>query len=773
LSYAELTPPGIEPDELGNPWVELESMLPVDPGSGGGSTATSAPRMMPYFCLPSNDKLMAYWDTISDRLFKIRHCMDLEGQLRPLPLFEPPIDPGLLVRARAAGIDLRSALRRSSEVPPYRYTVMHQKALEFCGEVRSLGTAVLSALEKRDAESLGLLRSTHELNLLTEMTEIRTQQVNEAIENLEALKAAKATAEVRKEFYSSQEEINAGEGTALGLEGLGAVLTGIGSGFAATSALAHLVPQIHAQGTASGAESGGEQFAGFAGKTAENFRLLAGIASFGAHMVSTVSAYHRRKEEWDLQADLSDHEMKQIDRQIAAAEIRLAIAEKELSNHRQQIAQTQEMDTFLRGKFSNQQLYDWQAGQLSALHFQAYQLALDLAFRAQNAANWELGQMPDSPDLIQVISMQHSDTRYRRLTAGEELAHELRKLDAAYLKKNSRRYEVTKHVSLAMLDPAQLIALRETGACQINIPELVFDLDFPQHCNRRLKAVRLTIPCVAGPYTSVSATLTLLNSRVRMPGSPPTSGSWEGTDIVSFAGTPAIATSSGQSDSGMFELNFRDERFLPFEGAGAISDWRLELSGKWPVSGETLDLAPFDFDTISDVILHLSYTAQDGGELFKGATLERIAQFDAWLPNHLQRLFSLRQDFPDVFHRLLNPAGSAADPESFEIDDSRFPFFVAGKTLNLNGNSTVYVKFKDESSASSISLELGINGTSITTWGAMPGGTTAGSKLRAASLPLSGDPRRRWTVALTSPDVLDRSKIEDIMLLLNYVVSAS
>jgi hypothetical protein len=43
----------------------------------------------------------------------------------------------------------------------------------------------------------------------------------------------------------------------------------------------------------------------------------------------------------------------------------------------------------------------------------------------------------------------------------------------------------------------------------------------------------------------------------------------------------SIATSSGQADSGLFELNFRDERYLPFEGAGAISRWRLELSGKW------------------------------------------------------------------------------------------------------------------------------------------------------------------------------------------------
>jgi hypothetical protein len=30
----------------------------------------------------------------------------------------------------------------------------------------------------------------------------------------------------------------------------------------------------------------------------------------------------------------------------------------------------------------------------------------------------------------------------------------------------------------------------------------------------------------------------------------------------------SIATSRGRDDAGMFELQFRDERYLPFEGAG-------------------------------------------------------------------------------------------------------------------------------------------------------------------------------------------------------------
>ena len=78
------------------------------------------------------------------RLSKIRDCMNIEGVVRQLPLFEPSIDPALLVRARAAGVDLRSALNDiNAGLPHYRFVFMLQKALELCAEVRSLGAALL------------------------------------------------------------------------------------------------------------------------------------------------------------------------------------------------------------------------------------------------------------------------------------------------------------------------------------------------------------------------------------------------------------------------------------------------------------------------------------------------------------------------------------------------------------------------------------------------------------------------------------------------------
>ena len=76
-------------------------------------------------------------------------------------------------------------------------------------------------------------------------------------------------------------------------------------------------------------------------------------------------------------------------------------------------------------------------------------------------------------------------------------------------------------------------------------------------------------------------------------------------------------TSGAQADSGLFETNLRDERYLPFEGAGAISEWRLELPAQF---------RQFDYETISDVILHLRYTAREGGALLKTSAESELTE---------------------------------------------------------------------------------------------------------------------------------------------------
>ena len=116
-----------------------------------------------YFCVPRNDKLLGYWDTVADRLFKIRNSLNIQGIFRQLALFEPPIDPAMLARAAAAGLDVAAIVNGLNQpLPLVRFQFLVQKAAEIVQEVKSLGNNLLSAMEKEDGEAIAVLRPKHE-----------------------------------------------------------------------------------------------------------------------------------------------------------------------------------------------------------------------------------------------------------------------------------------------------------------------------------------------------------------------------------------------------------------------------------------------------------------------------------------------------------------------------------------------------------------------------------------------------------------------------------
>ena len=93
--------------------------------------------------------------------------------------------------------------------------------------------------------------------------------------------------------------------------------------------------------------------------------------------------FRRRQDEWDLQIELAGIELKQLERQQIGAEIRLAIAERELQNHDLQTENARDVDRFMRDKFTNADFFSWMVGQTSAVYFQTYQLAFDTAKQAE------------------------------------------------------------------------------------------------------------------------------------------------------------------------------------------------------------------------------------------------------------------------------------------------------------------------------------------------------------------------------------------------------
>ena len=140
-------------------------------------------------------------------------------------------------------------------------------------------------------------------------------------------------------------------------------------------------------------------------------------------------------------------------------------------------------------------------------------------------------------------------------------------------------------------------------------------MDFPGHYCRRLVSVSLRIPCIVGAYVSLNFSLTLRSHTYRVKKSAKDAA--DDLDGVEVGGRrtveipiTSIAVTSSQNEGGRFDFGSYSEKYLPFEGAGAISTWHVELPTQ---------LQQFDYGTISDVVMQLRYTSFDGGQTLKTA----------------------------------------------------------------------------------------------------------------------------------------------------------
>ncbi len=615
-----------------------------------------------YFCVPHNDKLLEYWDTLAERLTNLRTCRDIEGVERTLSLYGRRIDPGLLVRATAQGLDIDVLLGYLAvPLPRFRFSAMLQRAREAADRAGGFGQSLLSTIEKRESEELARLRSGHEIALLRAAKMVRDEQMKDAKESLEALRRSLESAEARFDFYSSRERISAkerAEGEALELAGSLERQAGAASETAADWAW---VPNLDITAEA-GFQSGSPWYYARAGvgtryslggdtgvkvhqNKAEGLRNDAAAERVAAARLGRQGGFDRRWEDWELQAELARKDIQQIERQITAAEIRIAIAEIECDNQKLQIDNAQAVDAFLRDKFTNVQLYRWMESRLSRLYYQQYRLAYDLAQKTQKALHYELG-LEDAPPLPDAW-----DARNRGMEAATALQHELNKLQQTHTDAWQREHEKTKIFSLRERQPLAFLELRQTGSCVFEIREMDLDEDEPGDYFRRIKVVFVDTPCVRGSDVSVNARLTLLRSTVRTRAHRAADSRYaraegaEGAEDKRFRDAPGgdhIVTSSGVNDAGLFEPNLNDETWLPFEGAGVVSTWRLDLP---------LETNHFVRATLSDVKLRILYTSRAGGDSARTAALKARATILADRPQPV--MFDLKSWAPDEWHRFI------------------------------------------------------------------------------------------------------------------------
>ena len=591
--------------------IELENSSLV-PASGEGHRYADAPvnDIGAYFCVPENPELTGYWDRVEDRLYKIRHCLNIDGVERALALFAPPVGVRSQIAAYgAAGTAGGVAGLAGGPIPAFRFSQLIAYARSLTEDVIRLGSSLLAALERKDAEALATLQVTQEGRVLGLTSTVRQQQLDLIDQQRTSIQAARDSAAYRRDYYQGL----IGSGYSLTeIAQVGALMAGMAAQGASTfmkwaSAIGFTVPQA---GSPFAMTYGGQQVGSSIHETSAALDSSAQFMGANAEILGLTAQYTRRSEDWELQQRLADFDVSQFDAQLLANATERAIAQNELSLATRQAQQNAAVGDFYRTKFTDEALYAWQANRLSATYFQTYTLALDLARMAQRALQYEL-----RTDTTFVNAGGWDDLR-RGLTAGESLMLALDKLESAYVTGTTRSFEITKTISLASIDPVAFLAFIRTGEATFSFDEALFDADFPGHFRRRIKTLSVSIPALVGPYQNVHATLTQTASRVVLRPDPDAVRFLLGEDVSVGANTiehnvranQSITISLAQGDSGLFQVDLDDPLLLPFEQTGAVSNWQLSMP---PASN------PIDLSAIADVIFELSYTALDGGAGFR------------------------------------------------------------------------------------------------------------------------------------------------------------
>jgi hypothetical protein len=299
--------------------------------------------------------------------------------------------------------------------------------------------------------------------------------------------------------------------------------------------------------------------------------------------------------------------------------------------------------------------------------------------------------------------------------------------------------------------------------CDFSLPEALFDLDFPGHYMRRIQAVAVSIPCVGSGTSTVNGRLTLTASATRQEASRGAA-----SQPADDGGTvESIAFSTGTEDTGLFQLDLHDPKYLPFERRGVISSWSLKLTDA---------IAQFDRSSITDVVLTVRYTARDGGdaeasEVTDGfattlnsmaVTYGTIAGSDPDTAGFV-RCLSARRDFPDEWYEATNPASGTDAILTIELLPEHLPYFARGATeVNVAGVAIVIPN------VGLSTYSLTVDGTpfsadlyTMSSASALMWGGATVSEITGASV----------TITITLTGVASALAEDDVLVLIAYAVS--
>ena len=556
-----------------------------------------------YFNVPRNENLMAFWETVADRLYKIRNSLNIEGIKRTLALFAPPIDPGMLVKARAAGLSISDILADAgAALPHYRFKVIVAKALEIARDLRNMQETLLQALKDKDSEALAQLRMQHRIaakKLSQSIFEIQMKELETEASSLEVEKEKKTKKQEHHKSNIEKIKTDFENGYAKTMQKVADLREKVESAKRIASAM-YSIPDLDAGGIVNAfggidfhmAAYGGRKLGEAAITMAESYLSKAMEREAAALQQKAKGEEKKATEKETFEESVATNEIDQTEKSIIVNTIRQEQNEKEQELFEKELERDEEEYEFLCDKFTNKDLHEWLVKQMTKLSKTLCKLTTKVAKMAEKCYHFEIGDT-DMGNAKTFISNSYWDGAYSGLLSADRLIADLHTMEVAYLENDKREQEITWPINLRKIkniadDADDALILSTLSNCS-------FDIDSSDICSKlgisfcRIRDVRLRVVAPGFPGLALNAKLTLESNTLK----------YNGNEIQNRIGICTFATGMANSDCGKFDFNFKTEKYTSFEGAGLDSSWNLTI-------GEADNL-----NSIDDVILYISFTAKN------------------------------------------------------------------------------------------------------------------------------------------------------------------
>ena len=579
--------------------------------TGGGSQEARTANSLTALFLPSeNDKFNGYWQTMEQRLFNLRHNLSIDGQPLTLPLYATPADPRDLQSAAAASAGGGNGLPGNTTIAIQRFPVMLESARSLVGQLIQYGSTLISVLERKDSEALSALLQTQAQDLMQRSLQLQEKTIEQLQADLNALSASQNAAAARRDSYQTllNDGVSDIERQSINERIASGSMSMTANGMRVAGAVMDMAPNIF------GLAVGGSRWGAVTSAIAFGMDVSAMGLATAAEAHATTEQYRRRQQEWSIQRDAAEHECTQLEEQQRSLTIQLEAACLQKDNVAAQQEQTQAQLDFLKTKFNNEALYSWMQGRLSAVFYQFYDLTIARCLKAQLGYQWE------TQATATFIQPGAWDSNHAGLLCGEALMLNLAQMEAAYLEWDKRALEVNRTVSMALelgealdgssfnaevrrvlsgtpssIQPHTLVMDTDVLVASINLGALHITNDYPDSVLqgkdvRRIKQLSVSLPALLGPYQDIQAVLGY---------------SGDGGGIHQSCMQTAI--SHGINDSGQFQLDFNDSKYLPFEGLPIDGGNSATLTLSFP-NADKQGKQRAVLESLNDIILHIRYT---------------------------------------------------------------------------------------------------------------------------------------------------------------------